>query len=72
MPCRRDEYREVDAILQWQELVRDGHRKTLEHLLSEVCRLRGVQVHVLPHEVFQLRVIPVQQPPRDFGLPAKR
>jgi hypothetical protein len=36
------EYREVDAILQRQELVWDGHRKTLEHLLPEVCRLRGV------------------------------
>jgi hypothetical protein len=65
------EYRKVDAILQGQELVRDGHRETSQHLLSEVCRLCGIQVHVRPQEVFQLRVVAVEQPPRDFGLSAE-
>lgn len=36
------EDRKVDGILQRQKLVRDGHRKALKNLLSEVCGLRGV------------------------------
>ena len=35
------EYREVDAILQGQGLLRDRHREAVEHLLAEVRRLRG-------------------------------
>src|SRR3712207_8020684 len=52
------------SILERQELVGDGHREALEHLLPKVSRLRGVQAHVRFHEVLQLRVVPVQQPPR--------
>jgi hypothetical protein len=65
------EDREVDGILQRQELVRDGHCEAREHLLSKIRGLRGVQVHVLRHYGLQSRVVPAQEAPGYLVLPAE-